>query len=213
MTELKLKKALYTAASTTFVFTANISVALAAGGASHNAKAATEHHSDAGGLPQLDFSTYASQIFWLLIFFSILYIFFAKKTLPNISSVIENRKEHIQGDLNTAQRLKDEAEEVHQAYQAALDKARKEAHKLFKTSDDEIKAKAESEQKAFYERSHQEIEATEKRIEDAKAAAMEDMNAIAAEVASEAAQKIVGISADINEAKTVVRSIHKKKAA
>ena len=50
--------------------------------------------------------------------------------------------------------------------------------------------------------------ALEGRLGKAQSEAMDDMNTIAAEVASEAAKKIVGISPDLKEAKTVVKSLN-----
>ena len=46
----------------------------------------------------------------------------------------------------------------------------------------------------------------------AKAATMEDMQHLAAEIASKAAEKIIGIETDIDQAKTVVRSLKAKAA-
>ena len=48
------------------------------------------HYAEVEGLPQLDFTTYSSQIFWMFVFFILLYVFFAKKTLPEISSAVES---------------------------------------------------------------------------------------------------------------------------
>ena len=47
-------------------------------------------------MPQLEISTFPSQIFWLVVSFLILYIIMAKVIVPRISSVIKNReKEHL----------------------------------------------------------------------------------------------------------------------
>jgi F0F1-type ATP synthase membrane subunit b/b' len=46
-------------------------------------------------LPQLDFSTYGSQIFWLIVTFSILYFSLSKVFLPNIISLIKKRQSYI----------------------------------------------------------------------------------------------------------------------
>jgi F-type H+-transporting ATPase subunit b len=52
----------------------------------------------------------------------------------------------------------------------------------------------------------------EGEINKAKAAAMEDMQHLAAEIASMAAEKIIGVETDIDQAKTVVRSLKAKAA-
>jgi len=59
-----------------------------------------------GGMPQLNPEFWASQIFWLILIFSSLYIIIWKIFLPKITDSIENRKSRVIGDLNGAQNLK-----------------------------------------------------------------------------------------------------------
>ena len=53
------------------------------------------------------------------------------------------------------------------------------------------------------------MSALDASLNDSKHQAMDDMNNIAAEIASAAAEKIVGLSTDLNQAKTVVQSLNK----
>jgi F-type H+-transporting ATPase subunit b len=182
--------------------------------AAHGAADAAAHGGGSeAGLPQFDPSSFPSQIFWLAVAFGILYIFFSKKSLPDISSVLENRRQHIQSDLDTAEQLRKQAEDVHRAYEEALDKARVASTDFYVEAEKKIKEKTLKEMDAFYQRAGDHIAATEKRIDAAKAGAMEDMSSIAAAIAAEVAEKVVGISTDLKDAKSVVQSIHKRKAA
>ena len=52
----------------------------------------------------------------------------------------------------------------------------------------------------------------EREIDLAKKDAIEGIHTIAAEIATQAAKKIVGVSTDIDQAKSVVRNINKKAA-
>ena len=169
-----------------------------------------------GGLPQFDPTWFASQIFWLVIAFAILYVFFAKKTLPDISNVIENRKNHIQSDLDAAEKLAAEADAVHDAYQENITKSQAEAAKSLQDTENKMKANAEQSANDFRVRSEKEILNAEKRIETAKAAAMNDMNNIVAETASAAVEKIIGQNADVKQVKAIVDNMNastKAKAA
>ena len=47
-------------------------------------------------LPQLEIFTYSSQIFWLLITFSILYFSLSRIFLPNIQNLLKRREEYIE---------------------------------------------------------------------------------------------------------------------
>ncbi len=186
--------------------------------ASHVAEAAASHgaaagHGSAPGLPQMDPTWFASQLFWLAVTFLVLYVVFAKKVLPELSNVLETRREHVQGDLDTAQTLKDEAEKVHQAYDEILDEARQKSSAVFSEIDEEIKLKAESEYKVFQERAQKETDVFEGRIDKAKFDALENMNSIAAEIAAEAAEKIIGVSTDLDKARDAVKNVTKQAKA
>ncbi|MCC6598250.1 MAG: hypothetical protein IT559_05635 [Alphaproteobacteria bacterium] len=169
-------------------------------------------HAATSGLPQMDPTWFPSQIFWLALTFLALYFVFARKILPNLSSTIENRRSQIQGDLDSAQHLKEEAASVRNAYETILNEAREKCTELFIKVDEDIKKKTGKKMDSFSLRATKETQKTEEAIEEATNAAMGDMNAIAAELASLAAEKVIGIKPDIDQAKTLVNSLGRKAA-
>lgn len=156
--------------------------------ASHGA----DHPASSGGLPQLDPSSFMSQLFWLTIVFSFLYIVFKKKSLPEISNVIEGRAERIRSDLDSTQELRSQVEAVQKAYEENLEKARHNALATYKSVEDKIKKDTESEMKSFYERSSKDLTQMEKKVTEAKNKAIKDIDLIAVEVAEDAVTKILG---------------------
>lgn len=203
---------LYVGASAWLVLTAQDVFAARGADPTHGAGDVVDLHAEGhptgGGLPQLDTSTFPSQLFWLFVSFGIMYMIFSRRTLPEISGVLENRQNHIQGDLETAERLKGDAQKAQQTYEASLQNARDAASKALNDAQDAVKAKADKQAEAFREKLEQEVREMEKRLAGAKQSAMDDMNTIAAEIASEAAKRIVGINPDIEQAKTVVKSLN-----
>lgn len=167
------------------------------------------HHAGVG-LPQLDPTWFASQVFWLVIVFAALYFIFSRSILPALSTTLENRHEHIQSDLDTAERLKEEAETVQKNYETVLDQARNKASDLYRDVENDVKSKAEKEQNDLSERLRKEMELSEARIVKSKKEAMKDMDTIVAEIASDAAKKIVGIETNITDAKNVVKDLSSK---
>lgn len=202
-----------------FIF-ANVilmSQAFAAGGGHHGEDA---HHAAAdagdaahggggGGLPQLDPSSFPSQIFWLCVIFTGLYIFYSKKSIPDIARVVEDRKERVQNDLDSAGKIREEVKSVQAAYEEKLHEAREKSSGTYKDAEKIIKQNADDAQKTFQEKSSSEIAAMEQRLENAIEAAMEDMNSLAADVAIEAAEKIIGVRATEKDVKDVVKSLNK----
>ena len=65
---------------------------------------------ESGGMPQLDPEFWVSQIFWLLITFSILFIVLSKFILPKISSNLESRKSQILENIEIADKQKSESQ-------------------------------------------------------------------------------------------------------
>jgi len=175
-----------------------------------HAAAHDDAHHESAGLPQLDPTWFASQAFWLLLIFAFLYTYFSRTILPAISNTLENRHEHVQGDLDMAQKLKTEAELVFEAYNKGLENARAKATKLYHDVEEDIKIKSERQQSELRERLTKEMELSEARLQKTKNDALKEMDNSAAEIASAAAQKIVGVTTDINTAREIVQGLNGK---
>src|SRR6266849_5060015 len=91
-------------------------------------------------MPQLDLSTFPSQIFWLAVFFVVLYLLMTKLAIPRIERVIDERRARVEGDLDKAGQMKSEAEAVIAAYEKALADARHQAQLTMKETSDRLGA-------------------------------------------------------------------------
>ena len=58
------------------------------------------------GMPQLDFSTFPNQIFWLLITLVVIYLLLSRVALPRIGGILAERAGTITNDLAAAEDLK-----------------------------------------------------------------------------------------------------------
>ena len=105
---------------------------------------ATETHeaaeAAAPGMPQLDFSTFPNQIFWLVVTLVVMYLILSRVALPRIAAVLAERQGTITNDLAAAEELKLKAIEAEKAYEEALADARTEANRIVGLARDEIKA-------------------------------------------------------------------------
>lgn len=134
-----------------------------------------------GGLPQLDVSTYAGQVFWLLITFVLLYLLMARVFLPRLGSVIEERRQRIADDFDKAAEFKRQAEEAEAAYRKALADARARASRIAQETRDQIDADIKAMQAETDAKLDAEIEAAERRIAATSARAAEAVRAAARE--------------------------------
>lgn len=96
---------------------------------------ATEAHEAAGaghavGMPQLDITTWANQIFWLVVALVVIFLVLWRVALPRIGAVLAERRGTITNDLAAAEELKQKAVAAEKAYNDALAAARAEAGRI-----------------------------------------------------------------------------------
>nr|WP_231592652.1 F0F1 ATP synthase subunit B' [Pelagovum pacificum] len=146
-------------------------------------------------MPQLDFSTFPNQIFWLIVTLLVIYFILSRVALPRIGAVLAERSGTITNDLAAAEELKLKAQEAETAYEKSLADARSEANRIA----EETRASIQEELDAEIEKADKEISArtaeSEKAIAEIRDGAMESVR----EVATDTAKAIVaamGTTAD-----------------
>ena len=92
------------------------------------------------GMPQLDFSTFPNQIFWLVVTLVVIYLILSRVALPRIGAILAERQGTISNDLAQAENLKAKAVEAEEAYNKALADARAEAQRIIGEARAEIQA-------------------------------------------------------------------------
>jgi F-type H+-transporting ATPase subunit b len=163
-------------------------------------------------MPQLDLSTFPSQIFWLAVIFLLLYLLMARVALPRVAAMIDARKARIEGDLERATQMKAEAEAVMAAYERSLADARAQAQATLKAAMDRFAAEAAERQRKATEVLAAETSAAEKRIAAAKAEALNGLRAVAIDVARTATRKLVGVAVDEGSAAAAVDRVLRERA-
>lgn len=78
-------------------------------------------------MPQLDTSTYLSQIFWLLLTFLSLWFFMSWFIIPRIEDILEQRRRKIDGYIQKAEKINKQALQSLEKYEKALKKAKNKA--------------------------------------------------------------------------------------
>ena len=163
-----------------------------------------------GGMPQLNPEFWASQIFWLILIFSSLYIIMWKIFLPKITDSIENRKSRIISDLNETQKLKENAEKKLREYNKIIEDTKKEAKKIIEDNKKKLENDIKSKKQKFNEEIEKELMSVEKEIKSLKKLSISSINKIAAEVSSEVIKQLVGTSVNMSNVSAIVEDISKK---
>jgi F-type H+-transporting ATPase subunit b len=142
-------------------------------------------------MPQLDFSTFPNQIFWLVVTLVAIYFILSKVALPRISAVLAERQGTLTNDLAAAEDLKRKAMEAEEAYNKALIDARAEAQRIAEETRAEIQAElAEATAKADAQIAAKATE-SEKRIGEIEANAKQSVEDVARDVAGDVVAAIL----------------------
>lgn len=174
------------------------------------AAVAAEQGGGSGGMPQLDPSSFPSQIFWLIVSFLVLFLLMWKVALPRVGEVIEQRQQKVSADLERAEKLKAEVDEITAGYEKLLSEARAEANEEIRKAQDRIKA----EQDKKLERHDTELAAmlseAEKRIAAARESALGEIRDVASETAIAAVSKLIGQTPDKKAVDQAVANVAKE---
>lgn len=153
-------------------------------------------HGGGGRFPPFEPSSFASQLFWLVITFIALYLIVSRLALPRVGGIIENRRNAIEGDLAEAQRLKDESDAQLAAYERELADARAKAQGIAAQTRDALAAETESARKALDSELAARLAEAEKAIAQTRANAMANVKGIASDAASAIVERLSGVKAD-----------------
>ena len=157
-------------------------------------------------MPQLDFSTFSSQLIWLTLVFGVLYLIMRRVALPRIATVIEERRDRIADDLDQAAEFKRQTDEAIEAYESALAQARAKAHAIAQETRDRLHGETERHRRELETKLNERIAEAEARIASTKQAALANVREVAVDVAGSIVGKLLGEDADRSAAERAVDS-------
>ncbi len=158
-------------------------------------------------MPQFDqiAEIYASQIFWLAVFFGTLFVVVGLGILPKALGTVDLRNDKIADDLKTAEGARGAADALEEQYRADMDKARADAMKV--TAD--AKASAAKSTEAHVAKADKaiatKIDKATAKIADARAKALAEIEAVAGEATEALVAKVSGLNVDAKAARAAVK--------
>ncbi len=142
--------------------------------------------------PPLQAENFPSQLVWLTISFVLLYVLMSRIALPRIGGILADRSKRISDDLAAAERLKEQSNAAHAAYEKALADARARAQGIASETHQKHLAEAETTSKKLEAQLHERLAAAEQSIATTRSAAMGNVRGIAADAASAIVQRLIG---------------------
>lgn len=135
-------------------------------------------------------------VIWSAVNIIILFILMKIFLFKPINKIMDERTRTIQDDLDSAKKAKEDAEELKQQYEDSIDEAKDEANKILMKAHED----AEAEKAAIIQRSQEEadeiVSAANKTIENERKRVLAQAQTEIADLAIEAASRIIGANVD-----------------
>jgi F-type H+-transporting ATPase subunit b len=148
---------------------------------------------EAGGLPQLDLTTWPTQLFWLVVTFAIMYLLMSVMVTPRIRSVLEDRQQRITNDLEKARDADTKVTEMRLSYEASLEAARTEAAAKARDALSEAKATADAAEAEMATKLNQKLKTAETKLMKMRDDAMASIDEVAAEITAQTVSHLTSL--------------------
>ena len=147
-------------------------------------------------MPQLDPSSFTSQIFWLLICFFAMMFIMSTFIIPKIADITQQRANKIDGYLHKAEQLQSKTQAAIDKYETALKEASTKASEELQKTKDELDSLISKKQNELDKKLQKQIQSGEEEISAQKQAALKEIKNISAALSMEILSKL-----DINDIK------------
>jgi F-type H+-transporting ATPase subunit b len=143
-------------------------------------------------MPQLDTSTYSSQLFWLVVCFLSLYFILSYIALPKIKRVLLNREETFEEKINQASLYRETAENLLSEYEETLSQAREEAQRRLRSIIVATSSEVANKRKDLLDKINDRLHLADQDLYRARLEVGSQIHSIAEDVAAEILKKLTG---------------------
>ena len=163
-------------------------------------------------LPQLDPTWYASQSFWMLLTFCLMFLMMWRFVMPSMRATVDARRSRIENDLRKAEELKNEASRLLKDLEETQKSVKLKSQALFAQAQAEAQTLTGRMEEDFNARLSAHIAEKERILETAKKDALQDIGRISADLTATIVQKLAGITVPTEEIDKTTASIMEKRA-
>ncbi len=149
--------------------------------------------------------TYASQVFWLAIFFGFTFFVIGRHMVPKVMATVELRERQIVDDLAAAEAARKAADAAEATWKVESTRQRGEAHALIAKSKLEAAKHSETRLAAAGKVIDARIAEADARIDAARSSALAELEAVASEAAGDIVTRVAGITVDAGAARAAVK--------
>ena len=161
-------------------------------------------------MPQLNPEFFISQLFWLVVSFTFLFIFLWRISLPRIGLVLDKRASKINEDLKNAKQYQTEAEEVQTSIDNQLRKSKIESADLMKSSNQNFQDLTSNELERLDKSLNIKLEEAFSEIEKNKTKSLDQINTQIHDITKLTLSKISNIKVTDDDILEGIKSVQQK---
>ena len=151
----------------------------------------TSEKSSSVGMPQLDFSNFDNQAFWLLIFLLLVFLVIRILVMPRMEETLTNRRKIIEEDIQEAEEFRDKAVEIEKSLNDEIEAARIKANEILRNCKEEIKRNTQEALADMDIKVEELVEKSEKNVLSLKSEAKKEINALSKKLAPEIVKALI----------------------
>ena len=164
---------------------------------------------DKAGLPQLDFNTYPSLIFWSVVSLIIGYFLMRYLVTPNIKSILNNRETNIQNDLVKAKTSSQETEKIKENIINSQTELKSKSQSIVNQALSETKQNIEKKEKDITQKLNEKVVEAEQKILDTQKLVIKEVINNAEELTSKVIQNLTDLKYDKTEGNKAIKTASK----
>ena len=161
------------------------------------------------GLPQLDFNTYPSLIFWSVVSLIIGYILMKYLVTPNIKSILNNRETNIQNDLVKAKTSSQETEKIKKNIINSQTELKSRSQLIVNQALSETKQNIEKKEKDINQKLNEKVVQAEKQIMETQKLVIKEVISNAEDLTAKVIQNLTDLKYDKVEGKKAINTASK----
>ena len=142
-------------------------------------------------MPQLDFSNFDNQAFWLLIFLFLVFLVIRLLVMPRMEETLTNRRKIIEEGIQEAEDFRDKAVEIENSLNDEIEAARIKANEILRNCKEEIKRNTKDALADIDTKIEELAEKSEKNIVSLKSEAKKEVNALSKKLAPEIVKALI----------------------
>jgi len=148
---------------------------------------------------------YASQIFWLIIFFGLAFFIVGRGMVPKVMDTVANRDKQIADDFAAADKARRDADVQEEAWRARENARRAEAQAVIAEARAKATVATEGRLATTQRGLDEQLAAAERRIADALASASLEIENVATDAARDVVTRVAGITIDDGAVRSAVK--------